>query len=166
MALLMVASKLTLSSSKQKKHLPGQLNLQDPLDATTFACLTTCFYAAGHVGEFTVMWLNANLRQEKDDNGLYVTVLHLPFTKASSEGEDVSWAWQNGPTDPYEDLENHMWVNQPPLDAQAAQDTGEDPLQGHGIWIGSTLKYLLHGISMETMKVIRQWAGDAFTLYL
>lgn len=58
----------------------------------------------------------ANLRQEKDDNGLYVTVLHLPFTKASSEGEDVSWAWQNGPTDPYEDLENHMWVNQPPLD--------------------------------------------------
>lgn len=38
--------------------LKGQLNLQDPLDATTFACLTTCFYAAGHVGEFTVMWLN------------------------------------------------------------------------------------------------------------
>jgi hypothetical protein len=38
--------------------LKGQLNLQDPLDAATFACLTTCFYAAGHVGKFTVQQLN------------------------------------------------------------------------------------------------------------
>ena len=50
--------------------------------------------------------------------------------------------------------------------AQAARDAGEDPLQGHGIRIGSTLKYLLHGISMETVKVIGQWASDVFILYL
>jgi hypothetical protein len=82
--------------------MKGQLNLQDPLNAAAFACLATCFYATGHVGEFTVMWLNsfdptrhatlANLKQGRDRNGLHVTVLHLPFTKASPEGEDVSWA--------------------------------------------------------------------------
>src|ERR1700733_10600688 len=147
--------------------LKGQLNLQDPLDAVTFACLTTCFYAAGHVSEFTVKRLDhfdrtkhatpANLRQEKDHNGLQVTVLHLPFTKAAPEGEDISWAWQNGPTNPCEGLENHLQVNKPPSSghlfayrwksghcpltkktfishlAQAARDAGEDPLQGHGI---------------------------------
>jgi hypothetical protein len=210
MALLTAASKLTPPSSKRKKRCPytldymiklkGQLDLQNPLDAATFACLTTCFYAVGRVGEFTVTRLTgfdptkhvtpANLRQEKDRNGLQVTVLHLPSTKTSSEGEDVSWARQNGPTDPYEGLENHMQVNQPPADghlfaykwksghrpltkktfinrlAQAARKAGEDPLQGHGIRIGSTLEYLLRGISMETMKIIGRWASDAFTLYL
>ena len=107
-------------------RLKGQLNLQDPLDTVTFTCLTTCFYAAGRVGKFTVTRLDgfypakhttpANPRQEKDRNGLQVTVLHLPFSKASPESEDVSWAQQNGLTDPYEGLENHMLVNQPPLD--------------------------------------------------
>jgi hypothetical protein len=106
--------------------LKGQLSLQSPLDAATFACLTTCFYTAGRVGEFTVTRLDgfdaarhptpANLRQEVDRNGLQVTVLHLPFTKASPEGEDVSWARQDGPTDPCEGLENHLQVNQPPID--------------------------------------------------
>jgi hypothetical protein len=109
-ALLTAASKLTPLSSKQKKRCPympdyitklkGQLNLQDPLDAAAFACLAMCFYATGHVGEFTVMWLDsfdptrhvtlANLKQDRDR--LHVTVLHLPFTKASPEGKDVSWA--------------------------------------------------------------------------
>lgn len=50
--------------------------------------------------------------------------------------------------------------------AKAACDAGEDPLQGHGIRIGSTLEYLLCGIPLETMKVIGRWASDAFTLYL
>jgi len=209
-ALLMAASKLTPPSSKRKKRCPytleymtklkGQLNLQDPLNAATFACLTTCFYATGHVGEFTVKQLDhfdhtkhatlAHLRQEKDRNGLQVTVLHIPVTKSASEGEDVSWAQQNGLTDPCEGLENHMQINKPPSNghlfaykwksrhrpltkkafisrlAQAARDAGEDPLQGHGIWIGSTLEYLLCGVSLETVKVTGRWASDAFILYL
>ena len=106
--------------------LKGQLNLQSPLNTVTFVCLTTCFYAASQVSEFTVTRLNgfdaarhstpANLRQEKDRNRLQVTVLHLPFTKASPEGENVSWVCQNRPTDPCEGLENHMQVNQPLID--------------------------------------------------
>ena len=182
------------------KKLKGQLNLQDPLDAATFACLTTCFYHTGRVGEFTVKRLDlfdptkhatpAHLRQEKDHNGLQVTVLHILVTKAAPEGEDISWAQQNGPTDPCEGLKNHMQINKPPSNghlftykwksrhrpltkkafishlAQAAQDAGEDPLQSHGIWIGSTLEYLLRGISLETVKVIRQWASNAFIIYL
>jgi hypothetical protein len=209
-ALLTAASKLTPASSKRKKRRPytpdymaklkGQLNLQDPLDAAVFACLTTCFYAAGRVGEFTTKRLDgfdpakhvtpANLREEEDRNGLRVTVLHLPSTKTSSEGEDVTWARQNGPTDPYQALENHIQLNHPPPDshlfayrwksgyrpltkktfinrlAQAARDASEDPLQGHGIRIGSTLEYLLRGVSLEAMKVIGRWASDAFILYL
>jgi hypothetical protein len=66
-----------------------------------------------------------------------------------------------------------MQVNQPLTKktfinrlAQAASDAGEDPLQGHGIWIGATLKYLLHGVSVETMKIIGWRASNGFTLYL
>jgi len=132
----------------------------------------------------------AHLRQEKDCNGLQVTALHIPVTKSASKGKDVSWAQQNRPTDPCEGLKNHMQINKLPSNghlfaykcksrhhpltkkafishlAQAARDAGEDPLQGHGIQIGSTLKYLLCGISLETVKVIGWWASDAFILYL
>jgi hypothetical protein len=82
----MAASKLTPQLSKRKKchpytleymtKLKEKLNLHNPLDAATFVCLTTCFYAAGHVGEFMVKQLDhfdhtkhptpANLRQERD----------------------------------------------------------------------------------------------------
>jgi site-specific recombinase XerD len=118
-ALLKAATRLTPPSSKRKKRWPytpdfmaklkAHLNLQDPFDAATFACLTICFYSAGRVGEFTVTRLNdfdptrhvtlKNLRGEEDRNGFRVTVLHLPRTKTSSEGEDVTWACQHGPTD-------------------------------------------------------------------
>jgi len=56
--------------------LKGQLNLQDPFNMAAFACLTTCFYTVGQVGEFTVNHLDdfdhakhvtqANLREEED----------------------------------------------------------------------------------------------------
>ena len=208
--LLTGATKLTPPTSKRKKRRPytpdfmaklkDQLSLNDPFDAATFACLTTCFYAAGRVGEFTVNRLDAfdptkhvtpkDLRGEEDQNGLCVTVLHLPCTKTSSEGEDVSWARQHGPTDPYEALENHTRINEPPANghlfaykwksgyrpltkrafvnrlAEAARAAGEEPLQGHGIRIGSTLEYLLRGVPFETMKIIGRWASDAFHLYL
>ena len=208
--LLKGANKLTPSTSKRKKRRPytidymaklkQKMNLDVPLDAAVFACLTTCFYAAGRVGEFTVTRLDGfdpakhvtptNLKNEKDRNGLQVTVLHLPCAKSSREGEDVSWARQHGPTDPYDALENHMQINQPPAMAhlfaykaksgyrpltkktfiarlaQAARDAGEEPLQGHGIRIGATLEYLLRGIPFETMKVLGRWASDAFHLYL
>jgi hypothetical protein len=111
--LLTAAAKLTPSASKRKKRRPytpdyitklkDQLNLQDPFDAAVFACLATCFYAAGRVGEFTMKRLDgfdptkhvtpANIREERDRSGLHVTVLHLPCTKASPGGEDVTWAW-------------------------------------------------------------------------
>jgi hypothetical protein len=56
--------------------LKEKMNLNIPLDAAVFACLTTCFYAAGQVREFMVMWLDrfdpakhvtpANLKDKKD----------------------------------------------------------------------------------------------------
>lgn len=100
------------------------------------------------------------------------------------------WAKQNGPTDPEDALENHFRVNNPPdnhhlfayrfksghrpltkskfIDrlATAARAAGLDPLQGHGIRIGSTLEYLLRGMPFDVMKAKGRWASDAFLLYL
>jgi len=210
-AMLRAADKLTPSTSKRKKRVPytpdfiaavkQQLNLEDPLDAAIFACLTTCFYASARLGEFTVRTLTSfkpeshvtmrNLSYNQDRNGLKVTVLHLPRTKmAGSEGEDVYWASQTGPTDPTAALQNHLRVNQPsdashlfayrakqarkPLTktkfldrvGKAARAAGLEPLQGHGIRIGSTLEYLLRGVPFDVMKAKGRWAGDSFLLYL
>jgi hypothetical protein len=87
-------------------------------------------------------------------------------------------------------LKNHRHINDSPIDghlfaykwkssrrpltktaflhhlAQASRAAGEEPLQGHGIQIGSTLEYLLQGISFEAMKVMGRWASNTFHLYL
>lgn len=181
-----------------------QLNLEDPLDAAVYACLTTCFYASGRLGEFTVRRLEGfdstksvtrkHLSYDQDRNGLNVTVLRLPQTKTSINGEDVFWARQNGATDPDTALANHLRVNNPPDDhhlfayryrrgartehqaltkakflervATAARAAKLDPLQGHGIRIGSTLEYLLRGVPFDVMKAQGMWASDAFLQYL
>ena len=48
----------------------------------------------------------------------------------------------------------------------AAWVAGLEPLQGHGIHIRATLKYLLQGIPFDVMKAKGRWASDAFLLYL
>jgi hypothetical protein len=209
--MLRAADKLTPSTAKKKKRQPytpdfiaavkQHLNLEAPLDAAVFACLTTCFYASARLGEFTVRTLlsfdpqfhitTRNLSYDADRNDLRVTVLHLPRTKmAGIEGEDVYWASQEGDTDPTAALQNHLRVNQPseashlfayqvkhtrrPLTktkflervGKAARAAGREPLQGHGIRIGSTLEYLLRGVPFDVMKAKGRWAGDSFQLYL
>jgi hypothetical protein len=210
-AVLKGADRLAPPSSKRKKRQPytpefitslrQHLRLDDPFDAAVFACLTTCFYAAARVGEFLVPRLDAfapslhvttaNLHVDRNAEGLEVTVLHLPHTKvAPLEGEDVYWSCHPGPTDPYDALENHLRVNQPPQGAHlfayrhkdhsrpltkpafikrlavAARSAGLEPLQGHGIRIGATLFYLLRGMPIEAMKVMGRWSSDAFLRYL
>ena len=209
--MLQAAEKLTPKSSKKKKCLPytpsfistirQQMDLELPLDTAVFTCLTTCFYTLARLGEFMVHTLASftpdkhvttqNLTYDQDRNNLVVTVLHLPSTKvASSEGEDIYWASQNGDTDPMAVLQNHLHINQPPetmhLFTYWAKHTrhpltkskfiervnnttcaaGLKPLQGHGIRIGSTLEYLLQGVPFNVMKVKGHWAGDSFLLYL
>ena len=210
-AALKGADRLAPPSSKRKKRQPytvefitrlhQQLNIEDNFDAAVFACLATCFYAAARVGEFVVPRLDAfsssshvtsaNLRVDRDPNGLEVTVLHIPSTKAAPlEGEDVFWSSHPGPTNPYAALESHLRINCPtggdhlfayrhkgqlrPLTksafikrlASAARSAGLEPLQGHGIRIGATLFYLLSGLPIEAMKVMGRWSSDAFLRYL
>ena len=209
--MLRAAEKLTPSTSRRKKRSPytpafisairGQLDLDKPLDAAVFACLTTCFYASARLGEFTVRTLvsfspathvtTQHLSYDQDRNGFKVTVLHLPRTKAAgNEGEDVYWAAQEGDTDPTAALVQHLRVNQPSVASHlfayratntrraltkskflerveaAAHAAGLEPLQGHGIRIGSTLEYLLRGVPFDVMKAKGRWAGDSFQLYL
>ncbi|KAG2336533.1 hypothetical protein BDR05DRAFT_978771 [Suillus weaverae] len=164
----------------------GQLNLNDPLDAAVFACLTTTFFTCACVREFTICHLDAfspmlhvkpsNIQDTQDHQGLKITNFHLPCTKISIHGEDVSWAKQDSPSHPEEALQNHLHIIEPPPDnalftyrhknfhqpltkmsflkrlASAMKATGHRPLQGHGICIGSMLKYLLHNVLFDVVK--------------
>jgi len=101
------------ASSKQPKQLPftpnslaaiqDQLDLNSPLDAAIFACLTTTFYAIARLGELTVKAIRDydpkkhvprnGLSITTDHQGLVVTKFHLPSTKVSPiKGEIVYWA--------------------------------------------------------------------------
>ena len=132
--ILRAAEKLTPNTSRRKKRCPftpmfisairSQLDLDRPLDAAVFACLTTCFYASARLGEFMVRTLNSfsptshvtkqHLSYDQDRNSFRVTVLHLPRTKtAGSDGEDIYWASQDGDMDPIAALAQHLQVNQP-----------------------------------------------------
>ena len=131
--LLKAAANVAPETSKRKKRRPytidfitklkENMNMEEPLDAAVFACLTTCFYAMGRVGEFTTPRLNAfnasihitrkNLKWDRDRNGLPATELFIPRTKSAPLGETVQWSRQHGPTDPEEALSNHLRVNNP-----------------------------------------------------
>ena len=135
--MLRAAEKLTPLTSKKERRRPytpdfiaalsQHLDHSNPLDAAVYACLTACFYASARLGEFTVRRLDGFdpkkhvtatcLSRNQDQNGLKVTVLHLPSTKAAQmEGEDVFWARQDGPTDPKAAMANHLVINRPPDD--------------------------------------------------
>ena len=209
-ALLKAAEKLTPLSSRRKKRHPYTVNfmlaiqnntdLATLLGASVFTCLTTCFFATTRIGEFTVQRLDgfnpeahvsrAQLSYDQNLEGQQVTMLRLPHTKVSPQGEDICWAKQDGPMDPNTALAHHLEVNDPPQDghlfayhhkngyrpltktkflaelARATCTAGLEPLQGHGIRIGSTLEYLLRGVPFNVMKVKGRWSSDAFTLYL
>ena len=106
--------------------LATKLDLSKPLDAAVFACLTTTFFSAARLGEFTLPSLKAfdpsqhvkpsDVREDQDRNGLQVTVFRLPRTKCSINGEDIFWAKQDGIYDPQAALSNHFSVNKPPKD--------------------------------------------------
>jgi hypothetical protein len=128
------AAILAPPSSRRPKRAPFTLDiisslltkfdLSRPLDAAVFACLTTTFFSAARLGEFTLPSLKAfdpdqhvkpsDIHYNQDRNDLRVTVFRLPRTKCSITGEDVFWAVQHGVCDPQAALSNHFKVNNPP----------------------------------------------------
>ena len=135
--LLRAAQKKAPPSSKRKQRQPitpeyiekvkDQLDLSTPLHAAAYACLTTTFYAAARLGEFTIPTLKdfdparhvkpSGVRQETDRNGNIITVFAIPRTKTKVDGEDILWATQEGPTDPSAAWINHVAINAPPDEA-------------------------------------------------
>lgn len=125
-----------------------------------------------------------------DRTGIATTILHLPKTKTSQTGEDVHWTGQEGLSDPVAAMDKHLRLNNPPATAHtfayphgktfrpltkrnfmlvvnmAAKKAELSPLQGHGIRIGSTLEYLLRGLSFEAMRTKGRWASNAFSVYI
>ncbi|KAJ7160664.1 hypothetical protein C8R43DRAFT_881376 [Mycena crocata] len=132
----------------------------------------------------------SDIREETDAKGLLMTVLGVPVTKSSRTGEDLLFAAHADASDPRAALENHLRVNSPPASGhlfaykhkmthrpltkpafiarihKAFRAAKLDPLQGHGIRIGSTLFYLLRGTPFDVVKTIGRWSSDAFQLYL
>jgi hypothetical protein len=134
--LLRAAQKKAPPSSKRKQREPitpayierlrTHLDLTTPRHAAAYACLTTTFYAAARLGEFTTRNLKdfdparhvkpSDVREESDRNGNTITIFSIPRTKTKINGEDVFWAAQEGTTDPRMAWQNHLDVNSPPPD--------------------------------------------------
>ncbi|KAE9395165.1 hypothetical protein BT96DRAFT_997856 [Gymnopus androsaceus JB14] len=212
-ALYKGSSRLTPPASKWQKRAPytvtfllsiwSTLDLTNPLHAAFWACLTTTFYCTSRLGEFVVPSLQgfscsqhvtrSDVTVAHDRNQLKTTSFHLPSTKCSPiNGEDVSWAKQDGLTDPESALDNHLAVNNPlsseealfsythtdgkrrPLTrrnflkclAEAGRKAGVEVPPAHGIRIGSVLEYLLRGMPFIVMQVKGRWAGPSFIKYL
>ncbi|KAN0086068.1 hypothetical protein V8E55_007202, partial [Tylopilus felleus] len=170
------------------------------LHAAVFTCLTTAFFTTACTGELTVKNLCSfdptlhikpcNVSTEQDHQGNIVTNFHLPRTKSSAQGENISWACQEGPSDPEEAPNNHMRINAPPQDGphfaykdgkvhkpltrskflsiltSSLKSAGLPTLHRHGIRIGSTLEYLLRNTPFDVVKVKGRWSSDTFLIYL
>jgi hypothetical protein len=137
-AILDGAATLAPPASKRPKRSPftpelickirDHLDLNTPLDAAVFACLTTSFYCIARLGEFTVPTIKGTFDPSKfiarkgvseaaDRNGILVTKFRLPRTKSSPAGEETYWAAQEGPSDPKAALANHLKINPATEDA-------------------------------------------------
>ena len=127
----------------------------------------------------------------QDKNGLVQMEFHLPWTKSAREqGKKIYWAQQNGPSDLKVALTHHLKVNKPPVNRhlfayklrkgtrpmtrdsfiarlqKVAKTLGLPLMPRHSIHVGSTLEYLLWGISFKVVKVKGRRKSDAFQLYL
>lgn len=103
------------------------LNLESPLDAAVFACLTSSFYSLARLGELTVKSIKAFTPSQhvkrgdvqldgEDRHGLRVSKIRIPCTKTSITGEDIYWAEQSDASDPKAALINHFAINDPSPD--------------------------------------------------
>ena len=107
-------------------YICRQLDLNIPLHAAVFACLTTTFYATTCLGEFTISQLDAfnpnvhvkplDVRKDTDRHGRQTINFHLPWIKATPQEEDIYWARQEGPSDPDDAFNNHLHINDLPPD--------------------------------------------------
>lgn len=186
--------------------MSSQLDRSISLDVAVYACATTLLWAVARTGEFTAPSLTKfdprihitieHVSQDiLDRHGNVVTSFHLPRTKSSVTGEDVSWAEQVGAADPKSAFAAHLDLNKPqpgehlfvhsvvrngnlqrrPLTEKAFIARVQAALQaagvhekytGHCFRIGGTLEYLLRGTPFAVVKVLGRWASDAFQLYL
>ncbi|KAF9524074.1 hypothetical protein CPB83DRAFT_861844, partial [Crepidotus variabilis] len=167
------------------KAVYQKLNLNTPLDAAVYACLTTIFWSTSRVGEFTLPSLKSfdsqlhikrsNIRQGFDRNNLQVTIFHLPHTKCSPTGEDVYWASQSGVADPNAALNNHLLLNNPSNEEflfSYSSNSGCHPLTRNCFLtrinnaLSSSNLPPIQGIPFDVVKSLGRWSSEAFTKYL
>ncbi|KAG2132039.1 hypothetical protein DEU56DRAFT_739759 [Suillus clintonianus] len=105
-------------------QIKTHLNLNSPLDAAVFTCLTSTFYSLARLGELTVRSIKGFMPEEhvkpsdvrmncEDRNRFQVSRIHLPCTKTSAVREDIYWSRQSDTTDPEAALAQHFMINEP-----------------------------------------------------
>lgn len=192
----------TAITSETLAKIFAHLSTDSPSDIAVRACAAVMFWSVARSGELTVpnrsnydlskMARAKHLRGDVDRFGNEVKVIALPWTKvALVDGEDIMFAEQPGPIDPFAALKLHLDTNAPGEDehlfahtnadgvrsslfknffirrlGEAAALANVEPPKGHSFRIGGTLEYLLRGISLEVVKAIGRWSSDAFKLYL
>ncbi|KAG2108730.1 uncharacterized protein F5147DRAFT_576659 [Suillus discolor] len=126
----------------------------------------------------------------KDRHDLLVTKIFLPRTKTLNVSQSMFWTQQDNLTDPKAALLNHFAVNNPGQNVHLfawKHAKGMRPLmrtefwkqvsriikgaclgnlKGHGLHIGGTLEYLLHGVPFDVVKSMGRWSSEAFMSYL
>ncbi|KAF9218322.1 hypothetical protein BS17DRAFT_721434, partial [Gyrodon lividus] len=128
-----------------------------------------------------------NITFPHDQNNLPIIKFAIPVTKYMPEGEDTQCAPQHGCiTDPAAALKNHFHMNPAPENVHLFTwkhlKGGHSPLSKNQVTtrittiskqtnladlhIGGTLFYLLRCIPFDIVKVMGQWVGEAFMIYL
>ena len=130
-AILWVALVLTPPDVKKAKWPPLLLEriltiksclvLSTPIDTTVFACLTSTFWCATCLGEFTIRnrdHFDPQIHIKKSDVSVVTDcfsnsqhIFCIPWIKSSPSVEDVYWVKQNNGADPLDAIENHFLIN-------------------------------------------------------
>ncbi|KAI6032434.1 hypothetical protein EDC04DRAFT_2922050 [Pisolithus marmoratus] len=166
------------------QFLHNTLDRDNPCNAAIFACLTLSFFCMERLGEFTVPTIKsfnpvhhitrAGYQLSHNHDNLPIMVFHLLSTKCIPKGETIQCAPQPNPNiDPLQALETTSDLR--PLSktevikriaAIARLYLNLPNLKGHSLHIGGMLFYLLNNIPFNMVKMMGQWSGESFTLYL
>ncbi|KAG2066147.1 hypothetical protein BDR04DRAFT_1130127 [Suillus decipiens] len=163
---------MELTPSSLKSHL----NLDTPLNAAVYACLTMAFYALCRLGELTSKTIrnfdpdkqvkHADIEFDvKDRHQFCATKIFIPCTKVSAAGESVYWAQQDNQMDHKAALLHHFMINNPQLNGHLfawRHAKGERPLTRNEFW-----KWIRNlKVPFDVVKSIGRWSSELFNGYL
>ncbi|PPQ87712.1 hypothetical protein CVT24_008500 [Panaeolus cyanescens] len=185
-------------------NLIKHLNLANPFDAAVAACASTAFWGQCRLGELlppsprstqlssipTRSHLTCSASKSRPPKSFN---LHLPQTKTNRLGQTIVILPQDNVSNPLPLLQNHLFVNQPPIHVplfsyhssnhgphhtftlskptflarcnSILTTLGYEQISGHSFRIGGTSTLLASGIPSDVVKTMGRWSSDSFLRY-